>query len=452
MTDPNDWAAPGSQDAPRWGERVPPAQPAPPASAPPASGAPAPQPWGHQPPPAQQPWGQQPQPAQQPWGQQPAAPAPGTGWTPPPRPGLLPLRPFTFGEILSGSFQVFRRNPRTTFGTALLAQVVLLLVTVGAAGGSAFFAFSRVESALPQDRDAVTAGAVATVALATLVPVLLTVVVSALLQGLFVLETSRQLLGERLRLGGLWTLARGRIGALVGWSALLTLAYLVAAGVVVGVIAIGVVVGTGPSVGVGIAVGVLLGLGLLVLGAWLTVKLSLVPSALVLERMPLRAAVARSWSLVRGSFWRTFGVVALVFVMIQVATQVVTAPFSLLFGVFGSLISPTGDLDGSAIAVAAVAYVLTIAVSAVVTAIGSVVQAASVGLVYVDRRMRAEGLDLELVRHVEARGRGQVDLPDPWRSPEQHPQHGQQAQHPQHGQHPQHPQHGHDPQGGAPRQ
>jgi hypothetical protein len=397
MTDPNDWAAPGAQDAPRWGERVPAAPPAPPAGAP-------------------QPHEQQ----QHPLPHAPQqhllqGPAGAGGWTPPPRPGLLPLRPFTFGEVLSASFQVFRRNPRTTFGTALLAQVVLLLVTVAAAGGSAFLAFSRVEQALPQDRDAVTAGAVATVALATLVPVLLTVVVSALLQGLFVLETSRQLLGERLRLGGLWTLAKGRVGALAGWSALLTLAYLVAAGVVVGVIAIGVVVGTGPSLGVGIGVGVLLGLGLLVLGAWLTVKLSLVPSALMLERMPLRAAVARSWSLVRGSFWRTFGIVALVFVMIQIATQVVTAPFSLLFGVFGSLISPTGDLDGSA--VAAVAYVLTIAVSAVVTAIGSVVQAASIGLVYVDRRMRTEGLDLELVRHVEARGRGQADLPDPWRSP-----------------------------------
>jgi hypothetical protein len=204
-----------------------------------------------------------------------------------------------------------------------------------------------------------------------------------------------------------------------------------------------VVVGTGPSLGVGIGLGVLLGLGLLVLGAWLTVKLCLVPSALMLERMPLRAAVARSWSLVRGAFWRTFGVVALVFVMIQIASQVVTAPFSLLFGVFGSLISPTGDLDGSAIAVAAVAYVLTIAVTAVVTAIGSVVQAASVGLVYVDRRMRTEGLDLELVRHVEARGRGQVDLPDPWRSPVQDG-HGPQAAH--------EPQAAHDPQGGAPRQ
>jgi len=442
MTDPNDWAAPGAQDAPRWGERVPSAPPAPP-SAPAADAGQQPPAYGQQPPA----YGQQP-PAS---GQQ-AAPQPQGGpgaWTPPPRPGLLPLRPFTFGEILSASFQVFRRNPRTTFGTALLAQVVLLVVTVGAAGGSAFFAFSRVESALPEDRDAVAAGAVATVVLATLVPVLLTVVVSALLQGLFVLETSRQLLGERLRLGGLWTLARGRIGALTGWSALLTLAYLVAAGLVVGVVAIGVVVGTGPSIGVGIGVGVLLGLGLLVLGVWLTIKLSLVPSALMLERMPLRAAVARSWSLVRSSFWRTFGVVALVFVMIQIATQVVTAPFSLLFGVFGSLISPTGDVDGSAIAVAAVAYVLTIAVSAVVTAIGSVVQAASVGLVYVDRRMRTEGLDLELVRHVEARGRGQVDLPDPWRSPAQQ-QPGQQfpAHHPQQ----QGRQHGPDGQGGAPLQ
>ena len=409
MTDPNAWAAPGGdQGEPRWGERVPAAQPAPPA----VPSGPQPGPDGQQPPP----YGQQPSPYGQqssPYGQQPPA-----GWTPPPKPGLLPLRPFTFGEVLSASFQVFRRNPRTTFGTALLAQVLLLLVTIGVTGGTAFAAFSRVDSALPEDQDAVTAGAIATVVLASLVPVLLSVVVGAVLQGLFVLETSRQLLGEKLRLGGLWALARGRFGALLGFSALVTLAFLVAAAVVAGVVVLGVSLGSTASIAIGIVSGVLIGLGLLVVGVWLTIGLSLVPSAIVLERLPFRAAMRRSWSLVKGSFWRTFGVVALVFVMIQVATQVVTAPFSLLFGLFSGVVAPTGDDDTTTfLLVTGAGYLLTVAVTAVVTAIGSVVQAASVGLVYVDRRIRSEGLDLELVRHVERRRAGEHELPDPYRPP-----------------------------------
>jgi hypothetical protein len=426
MTDVDGWAAPGAgQDEPRWGERLPPApdqqhgQQQPPAqSAPYGQPVPhgQPSPYGQQTPSGQQPpWaGHQP-----PWAaQQPPAPGPPPGWTPPPRPGLLALRPFTFGEVLTGSFQVFRRNPRTTFGTALLAQVVLLVVTLGVTGGTAAAAFSRVDSALPQDRDAVAAGAVAVTLLSTIVPLLLSVVVSALLQGLFVLETSRQLLGQRLRLGGLWALTAGRRGALLGWSALLTLAYLVGVAVVAGVVALGFVVGGGTGIAIGIVSGLLAGLGALAVGVWLSVQLSLVPSALMLERLTLGAAVSRSWRLVRGSFWRTFGVVVLVLVMIQVAAQVASTPISLLAALLAGALAPTGDVTSPTfLVVTGAGYLLTFVVAAVVASIGSVVQAASTALVYVDRRIRTEGLDLELVRHVERRDAGQADLPDPWRSP-----------------------------------
>ncbi|MBD8702446.1 glycerophosphoryl diester phosphodiesterase membrane domain-containing protein [Frigoribacterium sp. CFBP 13712] len=373
MTDPNDWAAPGgADDGPRWGERVAP------------ESAPLP---------------------------------PQAGWTPPAKPGLVPLRPLTFGEILGASFQVFRRNPRTTFGTALLAQVVVAIVTAGAVGAATFAAFDRIESARPSDLETVTSGAIALILLSALVPAALSLVVSSVLQGLFVLETSRQIRGERLRLGGLLALARGRIGALIGWSALVALATIVALAVVAAIVTLGVVIGTGPSIGIGIGAGLLAGLGATALGVWLTVRLCLVPSTLMLERTTLRTAVARSWSLVRGDFWRTFGIVALVFVMIQVAAQVVATPFSILFALLGGTLAPTGDtLDPTSLVVTGIGYLLTILVTSVVTAIGSVVQAASVGLVYVDRRMRLEGLDLELARSMDEHASDPTGL-DPFRTP-----------------------------------
>src|SRR5690606_17141166 len=37
------------------------------------------------------------------------------GWTPPVKPGLIPLHPLTVGNILGGTFSVMRRNPRATF-------------------------------------------------------------------------------------------------------------------------------------------------------------------------------------------------------------------------------------------------------------------------------------------------------------------------------------------------
>lgn len=392
MTDPNGWAAPGGGDEPRWGERLPPVAPPPP-------GAPSPRP----------------------------APGPGPlpphhgGWAPPPKPGLVPLRPLTFGEILGAAFQVFRRNPRTTFGTSLLAQVVIAVVTAVVVGAATFAALGRIDSARESDLETVTAGAVAVILLSALVPAALSIVVGSVLQGLFVLETSRQIVGERLRLGGLLTLARGRIGALIGWSALVALASAVALGVVVGVVALGVSIGSGPSIAVGIIAGLLAGLGAAALGVWLSVQLCLVPSVLLLERTTLRAAVARSWTLVRGSFWRTFGVVALVLVMVQVAAQVVATPFSILFALLGGAFAPTGDtLDPTSLVVTGVGYLVTILATSVVTAIGAVVQSASTGLVYVDRRIRLEGLDLELVRFVERRGDGVTDQPDPYRTPARH--------------------------------
>ena len=88
-----------------------------------------------------------------------------------------------------------------------------------------------------------------------------------------------------------------------------------------------------------------------------------------------------------------------------------------LFALLGGTLAPTGDtLDPTSLVVTGIGYLLTILVTSVVTAIGSVVQAASVGLVYVDRRMRLEGLDLELARSMDERASDPTGL-DPFRTP-----------------------------------
>ena len=69
---------------------------------------------------------------------------------------------------------------------------------------------------------------------------------------------------------------------------------------------------------IGVVVALFLGLGLLVLGAWLGVKLALVPSVIVLEHAGIRTAIARSWRLTDGSYWRTFGVLLLVGVILNI--------------------------------------------------------------------------------------------------------------------------------------
>jgi hypothetical protein len=383
VTDNNAWQPPSGEPLPSAGQFAPPASPyGPPQNA----HLPAPQ-----------------------YGQ------PTPGWTPPPKPGLIPLRPLSFGTLLGASFQVIRRNPRPTFGISLLLNGFVILLFVGVIGGVTAIAFSRAASATSADADEIEAGAIGAIVLSALIPVALSLLVTAILQGIISLEVSRATIGEKLTVRGLWRLARGRIGALVGWSALVTVAILVAIVVVALIVTALVAFGGDAGLVVGIILGILAGLGGIVVWAWLATKLSLVPSVLMLERVPLRQAVARSWRLTSGYgyFWKALGTQLLVYVIVQVAAQVVVTPISILAAVGGSTINPNGDMTASVV-VLVVSYILTGIVSLVFGALAAVAQSAVAALIYIDFRMRKEGLDLDLTRFVEARQVGDVGVANPY--------------------------------------
>jgi hypothetical protein len=322
----------------------------------------------------------------------------------------------TLGTILSASFQVLRRNPKPTFGAALLVQGVVTLVAVLVVGLVAVFAFGRAASATTEDQDALFAGATAAVLLSSIIPIVLSLIAVALLQGIIVLEVARGTVGEKLRLAGLWRLGRGRIWALVGWVMAVTGIVVVVLAILVGIVV--VIVATGGQAGVvaGVLLGILLFLGLIVVAFWLGTKLSLVPSAIMLERMTIRAAIRRSWSLTEGFFWRTLGIQLLVSVILNVASQVITTPFSLIFALIPAILSPTGDPTPALVA-GGLSYVLLLMVSALVAAVASVVQSATTALLYIDLRMRKEGLDLRLQRFVEERAAGNPIASDPYLLP-----------------------------------
>lgn len=335
------------------------------------------------------------------------------GWTPPPKPGLIPLRPLTFGTLLGAAFQVLRRNPRPTFGFALLAMSATTLASMVLVGLVTVWAVMRINAATDADRDLIGTGSVLAIVLAALVPAALTIVIAALVQGVVSLEVARGTLGEKHRLRGLWRAARGRLGALVGWSAIVLAAVTIAIlvlGALVAVLAIGF--GAVGAV-IGVVLMLLLGTGMLVLFAWLGTKLSLVPSVLMLERLSLRAAMARSWSLTDDFFWKTFGIQLLVAFIVQVAGSIVTTPLSLLLN-FGVMLIDPNDTGAGAIVFLIATMLLTTAASMIVGALALVIQSATPALIYIDIRMRKEGLDLELQRFVEARQAGDSTVGDPY--------------------------------------
>ncbi|GAA1840967.1 hypothetical protein [Agromyces salentinus] len=345
------------------------------------------------------------------WG--PVAPGGPSAWTPPPRPGLLPLRPMGFGTLLWAPFRTLRRNPAATFGSGLLVQLAALLVTSAVMIPAFVFVIGRLDSAQPDDLDALLPGSIGIMVLVMLVAVAVSVVASAFLQGVMVEEVASGTLGEKLSLGALWRRTLPRIGPLIGWTVLVALAVLIVIALLTGIIVLGAV--TSPvGLAVGIFVVVLLSLGLAVLGFWIGTRVALVPSIIVLERVGIVAAVRRSWRLTTGFFWRTLGIILLVAVILNIAAQIVVQPISLIGGFLPMIVDPTGT--GAAIVILVVVTIVSMLLSLVIGSITTVVQAAVIGVVYIDLRMRSEGLDLELQRHVERRDAG-LELGDPWTPP-----------------------------------
>jgi MFS family permease len=306
-----------------------------------------------------------------------------------------------------------RRNPRPTFGFALLVTAVIVLVTGVVVGLVTVFAFSRSFNADPEDIETLTAGSVALVILAAIVPAVLSIVVSSVLQGIVSLEVARATLGEKLKLSGLWRAGRGRIGALIGWSLLVTGIVLTAIIIVAALIGLLIALGGPAGIAIGVILGLLAGFGATALFIWLGTKLALVPSVLMLERVRLVAAVRRSWSLTNTYFWKTFGIILLVSVIVQTVASVISFPLQLIAGFGSALVFPNGSSDGAAI-FAIVVTLLSVVISVVFSAIALVAQSATPALLYIDIRMRKEGLDLELLRFVEARQSGDLSVVDPY--------------------------------------
>jgi hypothetical protein len=346
----------------------------------------------------------------------PPPPPPGftRGWTPPPKPGLIPLQPMTLGTILGASFRVLRRNPRPTFGLALLIEGITVVLSAGVVALVFVFAFGRIANATSaESADTIANGSIGLILLAYLVPITLSVFGLAISQGIFSLEVARGTLGEKLTLGGLWRRSRGRMGALIGWFWAIIGAALVVYIIFVVLIAIIIAAGGAGGAVAGILIAIVFFLGAVVLAAWLIPKLSLVPPALMIERLPLGRAIARSWSLTRGYFWRTLGIELLVAVIINTATSVVTAPLEIIFLAISGVFDQTGD-HTTAIVIGVVVGIVGVILIVVLGAVASVVQSATTGLLYLDLRIRKEALDLELIRFVEARQSGDTSIPDPY--------------------------------------
>jgi hypothetical protein len=330
---------------------------------------------------------------------------PASTWTPPPKRGLVPLRPIPFGVVLGTPFRLQRRTPRTILAPALVVSLVttslaLLVQWALTIGPQAVLDASYYQDFVLASNLLAVAGAVG-----GWVPLVLAFPATALLAGLVVIPAARALLAERVSFRGVRWRLRGRLGALILWTVLVLV---LAAGMLAAAAALPFVVAVSSPAGLGFAflVAFLEFVGLAVGIGYVVTRLGFTSAAITIEGLGIGRAIRRSWALTHRAGWRLYLSQALVWAVIGLASFLLVLPVGWALDIGVGLVFPNGPTATEAEWYGAGRTVVLSAVSAMTGAFGLVVQTVCGAMLYLDQRMRIEGLDLQLARYVDERQRG----------------------------------------------
>ncbi|KRB76854.1 hypothetical protein ASE01_08770 [Nocardioides sp. Root190] len=342
----------------------------------------------------------------------PAAASPGPGQAPPPgawapyagtggpsrglalgaahKPGAFPLRPLNLGAIYDGAFRIIRFNPKATVGAAVLVTAVAMVIPVLLTTVLTFTVGLGVSSSGDIDTDASTAELVGALAAygSLLLSVLLSQVGVVLVTGMIAHVTRAAAVGRRLDLRQAWDATRGQRWRLIGLTVVINLMFLVL--ITVYVLLWVVVVVVSPSALLVVGWALVTVPAFICLCCWMWIRLYYLPvPALMLEGTTVFGAIGRGWTLTSQQFWRTFGIGLLTVVMGQIAGGTLAAPVT-IGGQVGGLAFPE---------YAALVLVVTQAAALVIqNAFIAPFLASVASIQYVDLRIRKEALDVELMR------------------------------------------------------
>jgi hypothetical protein len=410
MTDSPGWAspdAPGPDDPSRTPQPTPPPagqQPQPGEQAPPPNLQKTPQ----QPPQAPAGWSpQQPPPAAPGWGQGwqspgagPQQPGGAPAWGPPggwggpyrqaAKPGVIPLRPLSVGEILDGAFSALRSHWRVMVGFAAVVALLIQVIQVPVD----WFVYQQLDTVELSDEPtssevreyfSTTLGAMAA-------PAILGALAQLVVTGMLTVVMGRAVLGKGMTVSEAWKSTRPLLLRLIGVTLLSGLLVVLAVFVcMLPGILLAVADGGSDGAAALLLLGLVVGLCLMV---YLYVSLSLAGPTLMLEKQTVVKALRRSHKLVKGSWWRIFGILLLVMIITTIVTGIVTVPFSLLSGGSDAFSTDTSSVSDPSLWQLVVMAIGTVIASALVYPFS----AGAGVLLYVDQRMRREALDLELAR------------------------------------------------------
>jgi hypothetical protein len=303
------------------------------------------------------------------------------------KPGIVPLRPLQLGDILDGAVKAVRFNPRSMVGLSVLVLAVFL-VPSAALGVGATHLMARALSSLGPEAQGLLGFP------SSLLQIVSTTLATTLLSGLLIQVVGQAVLGRKPDIGQTWLSTRGRLGSLLavliltGLFGLLSMVVLIGPGVLLlfnGNNAAGVIV---------LLVGIL---ALLAVTVAVSTKIALAAPAIVLEDHGAVAGLRRSFALTKGAaFWRVLGITLLAGLIAGLVSSLLGLPFQLV-GV-GIAAVAGQDTELGQLVVTLVSHLSALLSGAITTPF----VAAVTGLLYIDRRMRLEALDVVLLREAQS--------------------------------------------------
>ncbi len=349
------------------------------------------------------------------------------GWAAPPKPGVIPLAPLSVSDMLGGAFTTLGRYWKpligvalTLFGAATLVMVLALVVAASAVATQ----WDALTSA--HSPDAPEAAVLVPLGVAFGVLMLLGMIVfllaTAVVQAAAPVVLQEAVLGRPVTFGQVWRRAWSRVWSVIG-TVLLTWLILIVPMVLLAAAFVGLIVYTAtlgdqdgfvPLIVAGLLGGLLLG----PVATWLYVRFSLAPTVVVFEQQRPMAALRRSTVLVRGNWWRVFGIGLLAYVMAGVIGYMIQMPFQMI-GMLPGLFDPA-DLGaepsgGEVLALFGGLMLMSFVSQLVSQLFTSVFPPLVIGLLYVDLRMRTENLGPVL-----AQAAGTAPLPEQYGPPPSH--------------------------------
>ena len=302
------------------------------------------------------------------------------------KPGAMPLRPLSLGDIYDAAFRIIRFNPKATVGSAVLVAAIAMAIPV-AVSAALFFAVGATldESGDAESNATALVGYAGSLGLGLVLSTFGTILVTGMISHV----AGAAAIGRRLTLGEAWAATRGKRWRLIGLALLLGVSFGVLLSLY-GLLWVLVVVAAGDNAAPVVAWGLLSVPAFVALAVWFWVRVYYLPvPALMLEPVGIFGAIRRGYVLTRKQFWRTFGIALLTIVVVSIAAQIVGFPIGILAQIMIAVVGAK-----YALLILAITQALTQVVAA---AFVTPFSASVTSLQSLDQRMRKDAYDVELM-------------------------------------------------------